>query len=89
MEEVIKVALENMGKMASYNKAKYGQKARAVEVSVGDRMLMQNKRDRDGDTGKFTSYWEHNIFNIIEEKEDLPVMFTRNKSCSTLFLDVL
>ena len=39
---------------------------------------MQNKRDRDGGTGKLTSHWEHNIFEVIEKREGVPVFRIRN-----------
>ena len=78
MEEACKVAREKMGKMNIYNKQKYDKKAKAVEIEVKDHVLMQNRRDRDVGTGKLSSYWEHNIFEVIEKKEDLPVYRIRN-----------
>ena len=78
MEEACKVAREKMGKMTSYNKEKYDKKAKAVEIVVGDHVLMQNRRDREGGTKKLTSHWEHNIFEVIQKKEDLPVYRIRN-----------
>ena len=80
MEEACKVAREKMGKMNDYNKDKYDKKAKAVEMVIGDHVLMQNRRDRKGGTGKLASYWEHNIFEIIEKKEESPVYRIRNIS---------
>ena len=78
MEEACKVAREKMGKMAAYNKKSYDRKAKAVEIAVGDRVLMRNKRDRSEGTGKLTSYWEHSIFIVVEKKDGLPVYRIRN-----------
>ena len=66
--------------MNDYNKDKYDKKAKAAEMVIGDHVLMQNRRDREGGTGKLASYWEHNIFEIIEKKEDSPVYKIRNIS---------
>ena len=78
MEEACRLAKENMGKMTDYNKKVYDKKAKAVEIVVGDRVLMQNKRDRTEGTGKLKSYWEHSIFEVLEKKENLPVYTIRN-----------
>ena len=78
IEEACKIAREKMGKMAGYNKKSYDKKAKAVEIVVGDRVLMRNKRDRSEGTGKLTSYWEHSIFVVTEKKENLPVYRIKN-----------
>ena len=79
MEEACKVAREKMEKMNISNKERYDKKAKAVEVVIGDHVLMQNRRDRKKvGTRKLDSYWEHNIFEVIEKKEDLPVYRIRN-----------
>ena len=46
MEEACQVARENMGKVAEWNKKSYDRKAGAEEISVGDRVLMQNCREK-------------------------------------------
>ena len=78
MEEACKIAREKMGKMAAYNKRSYDKKAKAVDIVVGDRVLMRNKRDRSEGTAKLTSYWEHSIFVVTEKRENLPVYRIKN-----------
>ena len=78
MEEACRVAKENMVKIADYSKMKYDQKARSVEISVGDHVLMQNRREEKGGTGKLRSYWEQKIFKVIEKRENLPVYKIQN-----------
>ena len=70
MEEAFKVAREKMGKMNISNKERYDKKSKAVEITIGDHVLVQKRRDRGG-TGKLDSYWEHNIFEVIGEKRGL------------------
>ena len=77
MEEACQVARENMGKVAEWNKKSYDRKAGAEEISVGDRVLMQNCREKGG-TGKLRSYWEESIFEVVEKRADAPVYRIRN-----------
>ena len=77
MEEACRVAKENMGKAAGWNKRSYDKKAKAAEIVVGDKVLMQNCREKGG-TGKLRSYWEENVFEVVEKKSELPVYKIRN-----------
>ena len=80
MKQAYKVANDNIGKAAGYNK-KYFDKnhkmARPVLLTTGDKVLVRNVRQKDG-TGKLRSYWEENIFVVLEKKEDLPVYKIKN-----------
>ena len=79
MEEAMRVACVNIGKSADYNKKHYDQKATAVEMQVGDRVLVRNVREKCGKVkAKLKSYWEENIFVIIEKREGLPVYKIKN-----------
>ena len=72
MKEAVKLAQENAAKVAGYGKKHFDKKAKAVEISKGDRVLMQNVRERGG-TGKLRSFWEETIFTVMEKRENLPV----------------
>ena len=71
------MAKDNMEKAAEWNKQGYDRKAKAVDVEVGDKVLMQNCRKKGG-TGKLKSYWEHSIFEVVEKRGDAPVYKIRN-----------
>ena len=66
-----------MGKAAEWNKKNYDRKACAEEISIGDKVLMQNCREKGG-TGKLRSYWEESIFEVVEKRADAPVYRIRN-----------
>ena len=77
MKEAMEVARRNIGKAAEYSKKNYDKKAKAVEMKVGDLVLMQNKREKS-ESRKLRSYWEEAIFEIMEKRENLPVYVIRN-----------
>ena len=77
MQEAVRVAQENIRKSAEYNKKLYDGKVKAVEVLVGDLVLVKNVREKGG-TGKLKSYWEEAIFKVIEKKDGLPVYKIKN-----------
>ena len=78
MEEAYDIANRNIGKSGSYNKQKYDQKHGAVEIVVGDRVLVKNVRPQ-GTTraGKLASFWEPTIHEVIYRYEGLPVYVVR------------
>ena len=77
MEEAMRVARLNIEKSADYNKQHYDKKAKAVEMQVGDKVLVRNVREKGGKT-KLKSYWEENIFVVVEKREGLPVYKIKN-----------
>ena len=77
MKEAIDVARKNIQKSAEWNKKYYDRKAKAVELVMGDMVLVKNTRARGG-TGKMRSFWEEAIFRIVEKKANLPVYKIRN-----------
>ena len=76
MQEAVKVARENITKSAQYNKRYYDKRAKAVEIVVGDMVLVKNVRERSG--GKLKSYWEEALFKVVEKKDNLPVYTIKN-----------
>ena len=77
MEDAYEIANRHITKAAGYNKKHYDKKARAVELKVGDKVLVKNVRERGG-TGKLKSFWEESIFMVVEKNENLPVYKIRN-----------
>ena len=77
MKQAYEIARENIGKSASYNKKYYDRKAKTVEISVGDLVLVKNVRERGG-TGKLRSYWEEAIFKVTEVDEKISVYVLQN-----------
>ena len=76
MEEAYKLANQNIGKAASYNKKHYDLRVHGVELKVGDQVLVRNVREKGG-TGKLRSHWEKEVFKVVEKKTDLPVYTNR------------
>ena len=72
MEDAQRLANQKMEKTAEYNKRTYDKKAKAVELVVGDQVLMKNVRERDG-TQKMKSFWEETLFKVIAKRENIPV----------------
>ena len=80
MKQAYEVATRNMEKASGYNKKYFDGKhkmANPVTLQKGDRVLVQNVREKGG-TGKLKSYWEENIFVVEEKKENLPVYKIRS-----------
>ena len=78
MEEAYRVASQNMGKSARRGKANYDSKSYGSAVlSVGDHVLVRNLLEKGG-PGKLRSYWEQEIYVIVDRpNDDLPVYDVR------------
>ena len=72
MGEAVKLAQANISKAGEYNRKYYNKKAKAVQIDVGDHVLMKNVRESGG-TGKLKSFWEEKIFKVVEKRENIPV----------------
>ena len=77
MQEAFKIANEQIQKSSQYNKRYYDKKVKETEILPGDRVLIRNVRDKAG-TGKLTSYWEPNIFEVVKKDKNLPVYTMKN-----------
>ena len=71
------IARKNIDKSANYNKTHYDKRAKAVALQVGDQVLVQNMREKKGKR-KMRSYYEENIFKVIEVRQDVPVYKIQN-----------
>ena len=77
MQEAYKIAKEHMQKSSQYNKRYYDRKVKEIEVLPGDHVLIKNVKEKGG-TGKLKSYWEPNIFEVVEKAKNLPVYTLQN-----------
>ena len=68
MKEAHDIARQNIEKIADYNKRHYDKTAKAVEIKVGDLVLVRNMRQREGKV-KMRSYWEETLFTVKEIKK--------------------
>ena len=77
MQQGHDIARVNIGKGAGYNKKWYDRKAKSVEIKLNDFVLVKNDRARLGKK-KLRSYWEENIFRVVEVRKDFPVFKVKN-----------
>ena len=77
MKKAYEVVRNNIRKSAGYNKKSYDKKAKAVEIKVGDMVLVRNYREKGG-TGKLKSYWQESIFKVLEVEDNIPVYKIKN-----------
>ena len=77
MKLAFEIARKNIDKSATYNKTHYDKQAKAVALQVGDRVLVQNMREKRGKP-KMRSFYEENIFKVIEARQDVPVYKIQN-----------
>ena len=52
MREAHQIAEQNVDKLCEHNKRHYNGKVKAVEIKVGDSVLVQNMREREGKAKK-------------------------------------
>ena len=77
MKLAFEIARKNIDKSANYNKTHYDKRAKAVALQVGDQVLVQNMREKVGKP-KMRSYYEENIFKVVEVRQDVPVYKIQN-----------
>ena len=72
MDEAFQIANNNIRKKSDYNKIRYDQKIKSVEIEVGDYVLMQNVEQKGG-TGKLNSFYKQTVYEVVGQCDDLPV----------------
>ena len=77
IKEAFEIAQKRIRKAAGYNKQYFDRKAKADDLSVGGRVLVQNVRARGG-AGKLQNHWESTNFQVVEMKDNLPVFKLKN-----------
>ena len=78
MNKAYDIANENIGKSGQYNKSKHDEKARCVDIVVGDRVVVKNVRPQGTTrTGKLASYWEPTVHEVVRQLKGVPVFVLR------------
>ena len=72
MKSAYEIAALHSEKAARRNENYYNRKARSAILSVGDRVLVKNVREKGG-PGKLRSFWEERVYRVIERKGEGPV----------------
>ena len=71
-KEALQAAAQLASATAKNDKTNYDKKARAKDISEGDRVLVKNLTERGG-TGKLRSHWEKYVHTVKSKVENLPV----------------
>ena len=72
MNQAFDIAKRNIEKQGNRNKIYYDKRVHAVNIDVGDRVLLRNHKEKGG-TGKLRNYWEDRVYNVIGKDPDIPV----------------
>ena len=72
MQEAFEIVGEHSRKAGNQNKVRYDKKVRGVDITVGDRVLLQNREK--GGTGKLRSFWEPIVYVVKEVDPNVPVL---------------
>ena len=70
MDEAFKLANQNSQKGKHYHKGKYDDRANAVEIGEGDRVLVQNCKPA---TRKLSTFWDPDVYVVVRKRGELPV----------------
>ena len=74
MQEAFKIAISNSQKQNAYNKKQYDKKVKYVDIQVGDRVLIKNDKDEKGVGRKLKSYWQEQLYEVIQKHPTLPLL---------------
>ena len=70
MKEAYDLAARKSKSSSNKFKAYYDSKVRSSVLAPGDRVLVRNLSKRAGGPGKLTSYWEDEIYVVVERKNN-------------------
>ena len=88
MSEAYKIASETAQRNAQHGKKQYDKKVRRIVSEPGDRVLVRNISERGG-PGKLRSYWENEVYVVVEKKAKTPqstksdLSLVQRKECYT------
>ena len=71
MNQAFEIVQKNSEKKRGEAKKHYDQKAKAIEIGIGDRILIRNREK--GGTGKLRNFWEEEIYIVTSKDDDIPV----------------
>ena len=72
IQQAFELASQHAEKRAAHNKQIYDRGIYGSQLTVGDRVLVRNLRERGG-PGKIRSYWEEKVHEVVAINEDSPV----------------
>ncbi|CAB3994586.1 Hypothetical predicted protein [Paramuricea clavata] len=76
IKDVYAKAISNASKAASAGKSNYNRKVRFTVLDTGDCVPVRNLTERGG-PGKLRSYWENQIYQVLEQKGELPIFVVK------------
>ena len=72
MQQAFEIVRGHTQKCGNRNKQCYDKKIHGVEISIGDRVLLRNHKEKGG-TGKLRSHWEDTVYLVTEINPNVPV----------------
>ena len=71
MEQAFQIVRKHSKMAGQANKERYDKRVRGAELDIGDRVLTRNREQ--GGTGKLRSFWENQVYTVVEKSQDIPV----------------
>jgi len=81
MKSAISIVNKNSKLSRKHNEKSYNKKIHGNELIKGDKVLLRNFKEKGG-TGKLRSYWEDQIYLVVEKVSDLPVYIIKAENSS-------
>ena len=78
LQQAFELASQHAKKRAAHNKQIYDRGLYGSQLTVGDRVLVRNLRERGG-PGKLRSYWEEKVHEVVATSEDSPAYSVKAK----------
>ena len=73
MKQAVEIARKHINAAKTWNERLYNKKVKGTEIVLGDNVLQRNHKERGG-TGKLRSYWEDEIYQVVEVDPRLPLI---------------
>ena len=78
IQQAFELASQHAKKRAAHSKQIYDRGLYGSQLTVGDRVLVRNLRERGG-PGKLRSYWEEKVHEVVAINENSPVYSVKAK----------
>lgn len=79
MKEAYSLALKKAYQSQTRSPNNYNRHLNYMELKAGDRVLVRNLTPRGGTRGKLRSYWENDVYVVVNRKGDGPVYEVRRE----------